>query len=390
MSTIARRLRPQLERHLARGKSVLLLGPRQTGKTTMLADVPADLRVSLVDPAARQRYERDPGLLAGEVAALPRRRGRVPRVVLDEVQKVPALLDAVQDLIDRRQGQFVLCGSSARKLGRGGANLLPGRVVSLRLDPLTFDELQRADLDTLLHYGSLPGIWTTPDAADRETDLASYVSGYLEEEVRAEALVRSIGSFGRFLELAALESGGIVSFRELSQQIGVSHTTIAGYYEVLEDCLVAERVDPLTRSRTRKRLTRSPRWLLFDLGVRRLAAREGTRPTPDRLGQLFEQLIGLELVRRARRDHPRTSVHFWRVPQGPEVDWVLARDGDLVPIEVKWTDAPDARQARHLRLFLDEYRSARQAFVVCRAPRRLRIEERIVALPWQDLAAVFT
>jgi predicted AAA+ superfamily ATPase len=201
--------------------------------------------------------------------------------------------------------------------------------------------------------------------------------------------VRSIGSFGRFLELAALESGGIVSFRELSQHVGVSHTAIASYYEILEDCLVAERVDPLTRSRTRKRLTRSPRWLLFDLGVRRLAANEGTRLAPDRLGMLFEQLIGLELIRRVRRDHPGTRLHFWRVPQGPEVDWVLARDGELVPIETKWTTSPEPRQARHLRVFLDEYKTARIAYLVCRTPRRVQIEERIVALPWQDLEAVF-
>lgn len=388
MPTIARRLAPLLERHLTRGKSILLLGPRQTGKTTLLASVRADLRLSFVDPAVRQRYERNPGLLAAEVAALPRTRGRVPRIVLDEVQKVPALMDAVQGLIDGKRGQFVLCGSSARKLRRGDANLLPGRVVTLHLDPLTVDELNRPDLDALLRYGSLPAIWTTPSDADRETDLASYVSGYLEEEVRAEALVRSVGSFARFLELAALESGGIVTFRELAQHIGVVHTTISSYYEILEDCLVAERVDPLTRSRTRRKLTRSSRWILFDLGVRRLAANEGRRLTPDRLGQLFEQMIGLELIRRTRRDLPGSRVHFWRVPQGPQVDWVVAREGALVPIETKWSEAPGLRDAHHLDLFLDEYREAETAYVVCRAPRRFRITDRIIALPWQDLGEV--
>lgn len=390
MDYIPRTLEPELRRQLSRGKSVLLLGPRQTGKTTLLSRFPADLRVELLLPEVRQRYERNPGQLLGEIAALPRKGPRrPPLVVLDEVQRVPALLDVAQHAIDARLAQFVLTGSSARRLRRGPAvNLLPGRAVVLRLDPLSLAERADLPLDVLLLDGSLPGISRVENPADRERDLRAYVQGYLEEEVRAEALVRNVGSFARFLELAGLESGSLVSFRALSQDLGIAHTTVAGFYEILEDCLVAERIDPLTRSRTRTKLTKSSRYLLFDMGVRRLAAGEGRRLPRERLGQLFEQWVGLELIRQSRVRSPGTNVRFWRDPDGPEVDWVIERVGTLVPVETKWTDTPTSRDVRHVELFLREYREATRGFLVCRAPRRTKLSERVTALPWQDIPAL--
>lgn len=390
MKYIPRALQRAIGRHLGRGKSVMLFGPRQTGKTTLVARLPADLRITLVPPDVRQRYERAPAQLTAEIEALrSRRRGKRALVVLDEVQKVPALLDAVQDAIDRKLACFVLTGSSARKLRRGGhINLLPGRLVTLYLDPLSLREHAEPDLRKLLLYGSLPGIRAERSAADREADLRSYVQTYLEEEIRAEALVRNVGTFARFLELAGLESGNIVSFRGISQELGIAHTSVAGFFEILQDCLVAERVDPLTRSRTRNKLTKSSRYLIFDLGVRRLCANEGTRLHRDRMGQLFEQFVALELIRQSRIARHPTRVLFWRDPDGPEVDWVVARREELRPVEVKWTDTPGRRDARHLETFLDEYREARSGFIVCRIPRRARISERVTAVPWQDLHSV--
>jgi len=249
---IQRTVEPVLRGQLERGKSVLLLGARQTGKTTLLARIDAALRLSLVQPAVRQRYEREPGVLTAEIeAARTRRTGaRLPLVVIDEVQRVPALLDVVQDAVDRRLARFVLTGSSARRLRRGGVNLLPGRIVMLRLDPLSIAEHRPDDLAEALLYGSLPGVVGVQPLTDRERDLASYVETYLEEEIRAEALVRNVGTFARFLDLAGSESGGIVSFRAIAQELGLTHPTVAGYYEILEDCLVAERIDPVTRSPT--------------------------------------------------------------------------------------------------------------------------------------------
>lgn len=342
----------------------------------------------MVQPAVRQRYERNPSLLAGEIEALPRSTGKPPLVVIDEVQKVPSLLDVVQDIIDRARAQFILTGSSARKLRRGNVNMLPGRLVSLRLDPFTMAEQEGSMMDRLL-YGALPGIVAVGDRLDRSRDLDSYVTAYLEEEVRAEAIVRNLGPFARFLECAALESGSIINLSKLSQEVGVAHTTIASYYQILEDCLIIERIDPLTESRSRKKLTKTSRFLFFDLGVRRLAAREGDQFSREQLGKLFEQFVGLEILRLARTDSPETRLLFWRDPDGPEVDWILQRGNQLIPIETKWTEAPTAGDARHIFVFLSEYTPrAKQGFIICRTPRRVRLTTQVVALPWQDIASV--
>ncbi len=353
----------------------------------MLDRIKRDLYLSLVRPDVRQRYERDPGLLTGEVEALKGHGAKsIPVVFIDEVQKVPKLLDTIQDLIDRGKASFILTGSSAKKLKHGiTPNLLPGRIVALRLDPFVLAEVDADTLENRLLYGALPGILACTHLTDRETDLASYVTTYLEEEVRSEAIVRNLGAFARFLELAAAESGQIVNARKLSQEIGVAHTTILGYYNILQDCLVAERIDPLIKSNTRKKLTRSPKYLFFDLGVRRLAAREGVRPARETWGLWFEQFVGLELLRCARAQQRRAQLRFWRDPDGPEIDWVIEENGCYLPVEVKWTDSPSSSDCRHLETFIKEYPQASEGFVVCRCPRRMRVSEHVTAIPWQTV-----
>lgn len=384
---ISRSVEIRMRRALERQKSVLLLGPRQTGKTTLVESLRPDLLLNFLRPEVRQRYERSPQMLGAEVEALAERmRGRRPLVVLDEVQRVPELVNSVQDLIDRRLARFVLTGSSARKLRRGpSVNLLPGRLLPLRLDPLSLSERVPPTLEEALLHGGLPGLVLAEDDPVREEDLRAYTTMYLEEEVRAEALVRNLGTFSRFLQLAALESGNISHFRGISQELGVPHTTVAGYYEILEDCLIVERIEALSESRTRKKLTKSPRYLFFDLGVRRAAADEGRRLPPRVLGALFEQFVGLELLRATREFAVPRKLCFWRDPDGPEVDWIVVGDDCWMPVEVKWTDAPAERDARHLRIFLSEYPKAREGVVVCRTPRRFKIAPRITAVPWQEI-----
>lgn len=309
-------------------------------------------------------------------------------MIIDEVQKVPALMDGVQYMIDNGLAQFILTGSSARKLRHNkNINLLPGRIIQLRLDPFTLEELPSPlpAIEDFLLYGSLPAIQLETDNAIREEELDSYVDLYLEDEVRAEALVRDIGAFENFLHLAAMESGHIVNFDKISQDIGVARTTISAYYQILEDCLIAERIEPYTKSRSRKKLTKSPKYLFFDLGLRRLAAQEQQTLPQKYLGSLFEQFIGLELIRWSRYQNIKTSVHFWRDSSGPEVDWVLNRNQSLLPIEVKWTDNPSLRDAKHLDLFLKEYPSATQAYVVCRVSQPQVLSENIEAISWKDL-----
>ena len=383
---IRRLLKKKLDRVLGRGKSVLLLGPRQTGKTTLIRGNKADLEITLLLSKVRRQYEVDPDQLIREVKALHKKNGKPPLIVIDEVQKVPALMDGVQYLIDEGFGQFILTGSSARKLRTGKhVNLLPGRVIQLRLDPFTIEEFQYEFVECYLKYGSLPAISLEKDPLFREEELDSYVDLYLEDEVRAEALVRDIGSFENFLRLAAVESGNIVNMEKISQDVGVAASTISSYYQILEDCLIVERVEPYTKSVTRKKLIRSPIYLFFDLGLRRLAAGEQASLPQKHLGALFEQFVGLELIRWARLQEKKTSILFWRDANGPEVDWIIKCGETLIPIEVKWTETPSLRDAKHLELFLREYPQAKKAFVVCRVEKPQLLKEGIEAISWKQL-----
>ncbi len=384
---INRLIEKDLKDAVSRRKSVLLLGPRQTGKTTMLERLSPARLLNLANPDMRQRYEKRPAVLIDEIRDLDARADTPPLVVIDEVQKVPALMDALQVLLDEKRAVFILTGSSARKLRRGShINLLPGRVLAYRLDPFRRDEYAKGSLQEQLLYGALPFVALDASEEAREQALRSYVTTYLEEEVRAEALVRNLSPFGRFLELAASESGGLINLRKLSQEIGVSHVTIGSYFQILEDCLIVERIDPLTRSATRKKLTRGNKYLFFDLGVRRLAAQEGCRLPLESLGKLLEQWVGLELIRSMRQGPGH--LRFWRDPDGPEVDWVIEREGRLIPVEVKWTETPTQQDTRNLRTFLTEYPEAEKGIVVCRTPRAMQLAPRIRAIPWQDLAEI--
>lgn len=370
-----------INHQIKRGKSILLLGPRQTGKTTLAKALPHDRYINFMDTSTRLRYEQNRGILSGEIHALAKKLNKKPFVVLDEIQKIPPITDDIQVMIDDQVAQFFLTGSSARKI----RNLLPGRVVKFQLDPFLFVEHQQSNIEQLLTYGSLPGILNTPHPKDQETDLTTYVETYLEEEVRKEALVRNLGHFSKFLQLAAVESGNIVSFRALSQELGIVHPTIAAYYQILEDCMLVERVEPLTQSLYRKRLTKSSKHILFDLGIRRACAKEGTQANSKTLGLWLEQWVGLELRRLLRTSSMKGTLKFWRDPDGPEVDWVLDFHEHYIPIEVKWTDMPSKSDCKHLRTFLDEYPQAKQAYVVCRTPRPIALFPDILAISWTEL-----
>jgi len=384
---ISRGIEARLQALIQQEKSVLLLGPRQTGKTSLLEHFKFDIEIQLLSPRQRLRYEKDPDLLAHEVEASLQKRKKNPIVLIDEIQKVPALLDVIQYLSDHKKASFWLTGSSARKLKFHAkeVNLLPGRIRLFRLDPFSLLEFSKASLEEFLLFGSLPEIILNPDKKDRSELLATYVETYLEEEVRKEALVRQLDQFMRFLELAAIDSGKITHFSKISQQLGIAHTTIASHYQILEDCLIVERVEPITKSLTRKKLTHAPRFLFFDLGVRRFAAGEGEKLNPERMGELFEQWVGLELIR-ASRFRLHSKLRFWRDPDGPEVDWVFEHEKKWIPFEVKWTEKPDSKSMRHLEIFIQEYSSiASKGYVVCRAPRRYKLSSKIEAIPWQEL-----
>jgi len=389
---IKRSLEKQIKSVLKRGKSLLLLGPRQCGKTTLVEhQIKPDITISFLISHLRRRYEQSPDLLISEIEAEAKNSPIKPLVFIDEVQKVPDIMDAIQYLIDKKTAQFILTGSSARKLRRGHElNLLPGRVIVLHVDPLMLSELTtlHPTLEELLLYGSLPEILLELDQQAKEENLRSYTEIYLEEEIRAEALVRKVSLFSNFLELAASEAGGMINIQKMSQTLGISRTTIQHYFEILEDCLIAEKIEPFIKGSLRQRLSKSNKYLFFDLGIRRMCAGEGTKLPARMMGNLFEQFIGLELLRQTRSIMPKVKICYWRDHNGPEVDYVVVKEQQLIPIEVKWTETPGNADIKHLLYFMEMYH-INQGYVICRTPRKMLLNKNIIALSWHDLSEIF-
>jgi len=389
---------------------------RQTGKSTLLRSLlPQDsLSIDLADPEERSRLLAHPGEFAGMCRALPARSS--PQFVfVDEAQAVPAVFDAVQHLYDqdKTRWRFVLCGSSARKLRRAGANVLPGRSMLHHLHPLITAEQPAAarrapaadplaacgkatavpldkpfpswDLVTRLAFGSLPAI-VVAEEQERAELLRAFAAVHLEEEIRREALVKDWGAFVRFLQLAAAESGGRVNYAAVSREAGISLPTVKAYYQLLEDMFVGIRIPAFSRS-SRKRLLSTPRFMLFDLGVRHAAA--GLVPSRDTVradpGPLLEQWVGLQLWRRL--DYcGHGSLSHWRTQDGAEVDFIVEHAGLLTPVEVKWCEHPGAADARHVHAFLEEHRTrAPRGYVVCRCAQPMEIARNVTALPWYSV-----
>ncbi len=316
-------------------RSVLVLGPRQVGKSTLLAAMAPDLSLNLASPRVFRDYVGYPERLENELRAAP---PSVRTVFLDEVQRVPALLDVVQVMVDEYPGRFrfLLSGSSARKLRRGQANLLPGRIHVHHMHPLLASELgEDFDLDRAMAHGTLPGIYSELDESVRAMDLRSYADTYLREEVQAEALVRNLGGFSRLLDLMAASSGQILNVQAICRGAGLRYETTRRYIEVLEDTLVMFRVPAWSDSR-RASAIGHPRFFLFDIGVRNALLR---RPLdvalPDERGILLEHFVAGELYRRLRTLWPEAALFHYRTRSGAEVDFVVEIGRDLWGIEVK-------------------------------------------------------
>ena len=375
--------------------SFFLLGPRQTGKTTTLTQIFRlldHLSFNLMETKERLRYERDPSLLSQEVSASGKKH-----VFIDEIQKVPSVLDDIQVLIDKEKKVFALTGSSARKLRRKDVNLLPGRALHFRMDPLVYPEYgdvlavkNETELKRVLKHGELPGILTlVADCREKLARelLASYVATYLEEEVRAEALVRHLGAFAKFLKLAAESSCGLVSMRSMAQDIGVTHATISGHFQVLEDSLVAERVEPLLPAGERGKLRKSAKYVFFDTGVRNAAA-EVLGPaefTSAYWGQLFEQWVGLSILRLMRAKGMVGRLRYWRDYAGREVDWVVDLGDRWIPVEVKWGENLRPGDIRHLDYFVQAYgNKTQQGYLVFTGERDRKVSDRILAISFRN------
>ena len=385
----------------------IIFGARQTGKTTLLLDLlHPDLSYNLADPEERGRLLAQPGLFRRECEALDVVK-RSATVFVDEAQLVPSIFDAIQVLYDQepRRFRFVLCGSSARKLRETGTNLLPGRSLLHHLHPLILAERPgptklrpqitipdtasfgpsldgRDDLLDRLAYGDLPGILRA-DEAIRESLLRSYATIYLEEEIRREGYVKDWGAFLNFLKLAAMESGQSLNYAKIARETGLSQPTVKSHYQLLEDMFVGFRIPAFTKS-PRKNLLGHARFCFFDLGVRHAAA--GLRPSPDTVrvdpGRCFEQWVGMELHRRLGYAD-EGALSYYRTRDGMEIDYIVEVEGRFTPVEVKWTEKPSVKDARHLQTFLTERADQTSVgYVVCRCPRPARLTDQVTAIPW--------
>ncbi len=318
-------------------RSFFLLGPRGTGKTTWLRGaLPAARSYNLLLDAELLRLTRDPSLFRHEVEAL--KRGSW--VIVDEIQKLPRLLNDVHELLtaEPKRWKFALTGSSARKLKRADANLLAGRVITRRMFGLTAAELGfRFDLDDLLRFGCLPLVRTEARVAGRIDLLQAYVDTYLTQEIRAEALVRNLESFTRFLEVVALANAQVSNIAAIARDAGISRPTVQGHFEVLVDTLLGAWL-PAYRPRARIKETQHPKFYFFDTGVVRALGRRLREPIEsDERGKLLETLVFHELRAQVSYAAIGGELGYWRTPSGSEVDFIWSRGKHAIGIEVKST-----------------------------------------------------
>ncbi len=334
-------------------KSFFLFGPRQVGKSTLLKKANVELTIDLLDPELQLSYTRNPNLLSQQVAEFK----RPSTIFIDEVQRVPKILDVIHALMEQRPTlKFILCGSSARKLRHGAANLLGGRALYRTMHPLTYEELSETfDLQRILRFGSLPHVYTAlnqKQSDEAEDHLRAYVITYLTEEVKAEALVRNLQGFQNFLDVAVAQYTEQINFSGIARDCQVALSTVREYYSILEDTLLGTFLSPYIKSQ-RKRMSHQPKFYFFDNGVTR--ALLGTlKDQPSRIehGRLYEQWFIQEIFRQNEYYQKDWKLFFWRTSHGAEVDLLICRGTKILyAIECKMSPHPSPSDLSGLRSF---------------------------------------
>lgn len=338
----------QLSKTIAKTRfSVLLIGPRQTGKSTLIKSLKPDLTINLAQEKVFLDFSSQPGLLEQIIAS------KNPKTVfIDEIQRLPSLLNTIQVIIDDnpKKIKFFLTGSSARKLRRGSANLLPGRVISSQMTPLSPEELDYTlNLDQVLAYGFLPGIYSEKNLKEKQLLLNSYGAIYLKEEIQAEALTKNIEGFSRFLFVVASKNGEFLDYAKLGSQAGITQKTASRFFEILEDSLLVFRLDSYSKESYR-RLVQHPKFYFFDTGV--LNSLLGSfKITADRRGALFENLA-IAAIRNILISHAvQYRMSTYRTTGGSEVDLILEVQDSELAIEIKASKNIGSADIRGLNSF---------------------------------------
>ena len=357
-------------------ETFFLWGPRLTGKTTLLRQSYRDARwIDLLKADEFRRYVTRPEILRQEIEAEPLDPGR--QVVIDEIQKVPALLDEVHWLIENRGLHFALCGSSARKVKRGAANLLGGRAMRYELHGLTSHEVgNEFDLDRMLNYGYLPRFY---ESSRPGRLLDAYVADYLKEEVAAEGLVRNLPVFSDFLNVAALSDGEIVNFSNIARECGVSSHTSKSHFQILEDTLLGMWL-PAYRKRPKRRVIGAPKFYFADVGiVNRLARRGELQPGSELYGKAFENWVFHELTSYLSYRESDSAMSYWRLASGIEVDFIL---GDmLIAVEAKGSMKITRDRLKGLRNLAIDHPRVKRRIIVCRESKPRKTDDGIEILP---------
>ncbi len=373
----------KLNLQLPVGQSAFLWGARKTGKSTLLHQLfPDAIYYDLLKTNESRRLLVEPHLLREELIDLPESIKSIP-VIIDEVQKVPALLDEVHWLIENRKIGFILCGSSARKLKRGAANLLGGRAWRFNFYPLIYNEIPDFNLLQAFQHGLLPAHYTSNQPTRM---LRSYVNDYLAEEIQAESLVRNLPGFARFLDLVGFTQGEMLNYSNIARDCGVDSKTVKEYYQILVDTLIGYLIYPYSKKISRDIIQTVPKFYLFDVGVANYLQKKSIETLKGSdAGRMFEHFILMEIVAFLGLNEIDMPINYWRSKAGDEVDFIL-QNGQIA-IEIKISDKPSIQDLHGLKTFCADYKP-KHAIVVCQAPRRrvitLEDNQTIEILPWQD------
>jgi len=361
------------------GKSILLLGPRQVGKSTLLKSLAPSLSINFSDEVQYRDHLKDPSLLRRQVDAL---KTKAP-IVVDEVQRIPSILNTIQALIDEKKNpSFLLSGSSARKLKSGQANLLPGRIFSYQMFPLTYWELnQDFSLDKALTVGTLPEIYLNDYGPEL---LTNYIDAYLKEEVQAEALVRDIRTYAKFLDLAALCSGQSINYHQIASDSEIPKETLRRYFNILTDTLIVRRLPGFNELKKDRKATQKEKFIFFDMGVRNAVLKQHRNQFNEtELGPLFEQWIILQVMAFAEYHKKAWNFFYYRDEKKKEVDLVVDTGKKLIAIEIKYSKKVRQSYFESLEIFKKFAKRPTKAYLVFRGTTPEKWGE-ITALPYEE------
>jgi predicted AAA+ superfamily ATPase len=334
-------------------RSVLILGPRQVGKSSLVREIKCDLEINFADQQQFLKHTQDFDLLRAQIERI-----KAQSIFIDEVQRIPDLLNTIQALVDENPRlKFYLTGSSARKLKRGGANLLPGRIINFSMGPLILKELDyKLEKENLL-FGFLPGIYCESDLEEKKGLLKSYCANYINEEIKSESLVRDIPSFSRFLDLGPELVGQFIDYSKVAKKAKISRHQVPRYFEIYEDTMLGYRLFHDQDLEDQFDLVKHPKFYFFDVGVHN-GLLNGFSLSADRLGTLCEQVAFEQIYHSAKALQKEIKMNTLRTRGGAEVDFLVKIEGKTFGFEIKATDKIQDDDVRHLNHFKKTFQGA--------------------------------